>query len=239
MAATTPSGIYPDLTVEHIQGPNRLWAIPLLGIIAKAIILIPVMIWLTLVAIAWGVFTVVNSLVVLFSGRYWDPAYNLTLGLMRLSLKTFLYLVGLTDRYPGFGFAIDDPSIALDMAKPENPSRLWALPIVGGIAKVVILIPYFVYITVLQYASWIGVMVSSFWVLFAGRYPESVYELTRDYNRVAFAEGAYLTGLSDSYPSFRISMSHAGVKVVLIVIAVLLLFGNLFGGGAQQEPVLR
>lgn len=51
MATTTPSGIYPDLTVEHIQGPNRLWAIPLLGIIAKAIILIPVMIWLMLLGI--------------------------------------------------------------------------------------------------------------------------------------------------------------------------------------------
>lgn len=82
-------------------------------------------------------------------------------------------------------------------------------------------------------------MVSSFWVLFAGRYPVSVYELTRDYNRVGWAATAYFSGLSDSYPSFRIAMSHAGVKVVLIVIAALLLFGNMLGGGAQQEPVLR
>jgi uncharacterized protein DUF4389 len=239
MAASASSSVYPELQVEHIQDPNRLWAIPLLGITAKAIILIPVGIWLMLLSIAFWVFTVINSLVVVFTGRYWDPAYELTLGVMRLYLKAVLYGPGLTDRYPGFGFDISDPLISLDVGKPENPSRLWAIPILSGVAKYVILIPYLIYVYVLQYAAWIGVVVSSFWVLFAGRYPESVYELTRDSTRVLLAYLAYFSGLSDRYPSFRISMNHAGVKVVLIVIACLLLFGNLAGGGADQRTSFR
>lgn len=242
MATTAPAGVYPELNVEHIQDPNRLWAIPLLGFIAKYIILIPVLFWLGILGFAWGIFGVINSFVVLFSGRYWQPAYDLTMGMLRLYLKSWLYLAGLTDRYPGFGFGIDQftaPSISLEMELPENPSRLWALPFLSGFAKVVILIPYLIYVSVLYYAAWLGMIVSSFVVLFSGRYPESTYELTRDCNRVYAAAMAYFTGVSDKYPSFWISMNHAGVKVVLIVIGCLLLFGNAASGGGDTGTSMR
>jgi len=233
MAASSPAGVYPDLTVEHIQNPNRLWAIPVLGAVVKGIILIPVFVWLYLLSIAWGVLIVINSFVVLFSGHYWDPAYRLTLGFTRIYLRVMLYFTGLTDRYPGFGLANDDPAIALEIAKPESPNRLWAVPILGGLVKVVILIPYLVYLVVLQYAAGIGIVISSFWVLFMGRYPEAVYELTRDYIRVLLAEVVYITGLSDSYPSFRISMNHAGIKIALIVAVILLWFVPAISGAGN------
>ena len=94
--------VIPVLTVERIQSPNRMWAIPVLGILAKGIILIPVLLWLGLLAFAMGVLLFINSFVVLFSGQYWDPAYELVVQTTGLGLRTALFLFGLTDRYPGF-----------------------------------------------------------------------------------------------------------------------------------------
>src|SRR5688572_98132 len=95
-------GTYPLLSVRRIEQPNRLWAFPLLGIVVKSIILIPVFIWLYLVSIAAIIVLIINSFVVLFTGRYWDTAYTLGLGLMRLSTKVVFFMAGLTDRFPGF-----------------------------------------------------------------------------------------------------------------------------------------
>jgi len=226
--------IYPILSVTHIQNPNRLWAIPIFGILVKLILIIPVSIELFVLTIANFFITIANSFVVLFTGKYLDFAYVLNLGIMRLSTKLSLYIYGLTDKYPGFTFEIKDPLITLDMKKPEHPNRLFAIPLLGGIARIILLIPYFIYQSVLSYAVVVGVIISSFFVLFIGKYPEATYELVRDHMRVTLATNAYMTGFSDSYPSFWISMNHKTAKIILIIIGVLLFVANMFSSRSKN-----
>src|SRR4029453_10057708 len=95
-------GNYPLLSVHHIEDPNRFWAIPVVGIVAKGIILIPVGIWLYLLSLAVIVVSIINSLMVFFTGKYWGAAYGLGLGVLRLETKAWFFLMGLTNRYPGF-----------------------------------------------------------------------------------------------------------------------------------------
>ena len=228
MENTPPANLYPTLSVTHIQNPNRLWAVPIFGILVKLILIIPVGIELIVLYIANFFVTIANSFVVLFTGKYWDTAYTLNLGIMRLSTKLTLYIYGLTDKYPGFSFEIKDPLITLDMKKPENPNRLFAIPLLGGIARIILLIPYLIYQSVLNYAVGVGVIISSFPVLFTGKYPETTYEFARDYMRVVLASTAYMSGLSDSYPSFWISMNHKTAKILLIIAGVLLFIANMF-----------
>lgn len=218
--------LYPRLTILHLEGPNRLWAAPLLGALAKFVILIPVFIWIYILTIALLFFLAICSLVVFFTGAYWHPAYTFNLGLMRLMTKVGLFFYGLTDRYPGFGFGVEDPLISLDWEEPQSPNRLFAIPFLGYLARIVLAIPYLIYSSVIAYAAYIGVIVSSFPVLFVGRYPESTYELARDSVRVYLASYAYFTGLSDSYPSFWISMNHRTIKIILIIVGLLLLIGS-------------
>lgn len=226
MEKALPTNLYPTLSVTHIQNPNRLFAVPLLGILVKIILVIPVGIELIVLYIANFFITIANSFVVLFSGKYWDIAYSLNLGLMRLITKLYLYIYGLTDKYPGFDLTIQDPLITLDIKKPESPNRLFAIPLLGGLARIILLIPYFIYQSVLNYAVGVGVIISSFPVLFTGKYPKTTYEFARDFTRITLASTVYMSGLSDSYPSFWISMNHQAVKIILIIVGTLIFVTN-------------
>lgn len=220
---TYTEGIYPDLKAEVIQNPNRLFAIPLLGILIKVFLLIPVFIesfflsmWFLLVV------TLINPWVVLFTGRYWSHAYNFALGMLRLTTKISFYLSGLTNKYPWFSLSIND-KFTLDISRPENSKRLYAIPVLGGFIRIILLIPYVVFNQIVSQAAGIGVFFLA-WavVLFKGRYPEGIFELARDSNRVNMAFWAYFSGLSDRYPSFYISMTHDKIKLILLAISIIL-----------------
>jgi hypothetical protein len=235
---TVSPGTYPTLEAARIETPNRLWAVPILGMTVKSLLLIPVVIWLEVLLFVWGIVVLINSLAVLFTGSYMRSAYDLTLGVMRLNTKVSFYLAGLTDKYPGFGFSIDD-AYALDIAFPEQPGRAFAIPIFGGLIRGILLIPFAIYSYVIIYGALLAAVVASVPVLFVGKYPESIFELVRDAVRLEMAELAYGVGLSDSYPSFSISTSHGAVKGVFIAGGVVLLLLNVVvnalssGGGSR------
>ena len=215
---------YPSLSLEHIQDPNRLYAVPIVGILIKVVILIPVFVEFVFLGIVYFLVSIINSFFVIFTGTYWDSAYRFTLGFMRLTIKLYFFLYGLTNKYPGFDFTIND-RFTVDIEKPQSPNRIYAVPFIGWIARIVLLIPFFIWEVILQRASGIGVMASFFPVLFMGKYPESTFELARDYTRVQLASTSYMSGLSDTYPSFSISLNHKTIKIVLIILGV---FGNAY-----------
>lgn len=217
--------IYPQIDIQNIQHPNRFYGVPVLGGLVKIAMLIPVGIWIWLVSIAWTVVIFLNSFVVLFTGKYWKVAYELNVFLIKLSIKTVYFFLGITDKYPGFngetkGFKIDIPY-------PEHPNRFYAFPIIGGIVRLVGLIPFYLYTAAIGYGGYIGALAASFVVLFTGKYPEGFYEMTRDSVRLQQAMTMYMTGLSDKYPSWWISMNHKVLKIILIIIGALILLNSL------------
>lgn len=224
----TAPGNYPVLRVWPPEAPNRLWAFPVLGMVVKAIILIPVVIWIYLLILMVALASLLNSLNVLFSGQYWVPAYALGRGLLRLNSKVWLYAAGITDRYPGFGFNIaPEDRIGLDIPMPASPGRAFALPFLGGIVRGVLLIPFAVWESVIGYAAYLAVVVASIPVLFAGRYPVALMELVRDSLRLSLSYLSYGLGLSDSYPSFSISMRNPGVKWLFITLGILMVVAQV------------
>lgn len=227
---TYTEGIYPVLTAETIQNPSRLFAVPVLGFLIKVILSIPIF-FEVLFLLIWGLIVVslINPWVVLFTGRYWPHAYNFSLGMIRLITKVSFYFFGLTDKYPWFSFNIND-KFTLDIQKPENPKRLYAIPIIGGLIRTVLAIPYIIFEQIVSQAAGIGAYLLA-WavVLFKGRYPEGIFELARDSIRVNVASWAYFSGLSDRYPSFYISMTHDKIKLILLGISIILGVWNYSG----------
>lgn len=224
LISQNPQRFYPELKIDLIQNPNRLYAFPILGGIFKIIILIPIAIEVAFLSLFWLFVSIINSFVVLFAGKYWDFNYNFSLGLFRLFTKVSFYFNGLSNKYPGFSFSLTE--FTLDIKKPENPSRFYAIPIFGGLVRIILLIPYFIWTQVLSNASEIGTVASSIPVLFKGYYPESTYELNRDTTRVSLGNYSYMLGLSDTYPSFWVSFNHKTIKIILLVIGVILALGN-------------
>lgn len=227
------SNIYPHLTIVHIKNPKRLYAIPLLGFLYKMIILIPVFIETFFLGIAVIFTSIVNSFRVFFTGSYWNTNYKLILGVMKLKTKTNLFIWGLSNRYPGFELNTNS-DFTLSIEKPSKPSRNFAFPIFGGIARLIFLIPFFIFQSVIQSASNLGMIVSFIPVLFKGKYPESTFELLRDYTRINLSSISFVTGVSDKYPSFNISMHHKTIKIILIILGVLMLLFSRFGDSSEK-----
>lgn len=226
---TTSENFYPTIHIDRIQDPGRFFSIPIIGGFIKLILLIPVFIELGILYMINWIFQVINALIVLFSGNYWNFAYRYNAGLMRLSLKLNFYLFGLTNKYPGFNFEIND-IYAVDIPYPEHPNRLFAVPLIGILIRSVLMIPFIIYQVFISQAAAIGAFIFS-WplVLFKKQYPESTFELVRDQTRLALSYTMYLTGLSDKYPSFKISMNHKKMKMLLIgisLIYILFSFGS-------------
>jgi hypothetical protein len=212
--------MYPELTLEHIRNPNRLWAIPIVGGTIKAIILIPIFLEMIILGLIYGIVSVINSFVVLFTGKYWQTAYDYILGMVRWMAKVWFYWLGVTNKYPGFDFAIGD-EFSLDIDMPDRPSRLLAVPILGGGIRYILTIPYAIWLLIVEYAAMIGALIATIPVLFKGQYPESVYEIVRDFTRLYTASISYYSGFADEYPSFAISWNHRGIKITLIILGVL------------------
>lgn len=233
---TYTDGIYPLLKAETIQNPNRFFAFPLIGILIKIIILIPVLIEIWFIAIWWFIVVfLMNPLAVLFTGQYWQHAYQVTLVLLKLQTKVSFYMFGLTDKYPGFSPDIND-NFNFDLAMPASSNRWFAIPFFGGIARIILLIPYSVFASIISTAASLGVVFLA-WavVLFKGKYPEGLFELYRDATRVALAQSVYIAGISDKYPSFYISMAHDKIKLILIAIAVIFQGWNFTTNFTEKE----
>lgn len=233
---TMPDTIYPQISATHIKNPNRLYAFPLLGFVLKGIMLIPQIIEMVFLGIAaLFIVLVINPFVILFTGTYWDVAYQLNVGIIKLSMKMELFFYGLTNKYPGFDFTMHD-DFTVDIKKPTKPSRFLNFPLFGLLIKIVLLIPFIIYEGIMRNAAFWGVFGASFLAFFKGRFPESSYELARDSIRLNISQGMYLSALSDTYPSFWISMNHQTVKIILIILGTLTWLGNGVSGATPVTP---
>jgi len=223
MVDTVPQNnrMYPFVSVSRIKNPSRLYAIPFIGFMIKIIMLIPVVVEVFCLGIAAIVILLINSFIVLFTGKYWKVAYDLNLALLRMSVKINFFIVGITNTYPGFSLTIED-DFSVEIPYNKTPNRFFAIPILGGLARIILLIPYIIYQSLINNASNVAFFVSWIPVLFTGIFPESSFEIMRDNVRLGQATTAYFMGLSDTYPSFWISMHHKKIKIVFIILGIVL-----------------
>ena len=226
--------LYPHLKIDHIKNPSRAYAIPLLGFIIKAFMVIPVAIELGFLKMAQFFFSILNACNIFFRGRYWKAAYALNLGIMQLESNVALFMWGLTDVYPGFSLKTTNYEMDIDFNK--TPNRILATPFVGLLFRLVLMIPYLIYRQVIATAAFLAIFVSWTVVLFTGRYPESTYEIARDSVRVDQATTMYFLGMSDTYPSFWISFNHKAIKILLLVLSALFTLWSWAGGWGPHFP---
>lgn len=212
--------IYPQIRIAHNTHPNRWYAIPLLGYLYKVILIIPVAIELWVLSTGVFFFSIVNACNIFFRGRYWKMAYDLNLGVMRLGTNIAFYLWGLTDTYPGF--SLKTTNYDLDMAFNKTPNRVLATPLLGVIFRMVLLVPYSIYRQVVSLAAVLAVGIGWIWVLFDNKYPETIYEIARDSIRIDQAINMYTLGMSDTYPSWWLSMNHKVLKILLLAAGAML-----------------
>jgi len=220
--STTPGGdggpVLPAMGAAHpvqleggLDEPLSRWLS-----LVKGILLIPHLIVLAFLWIAFCVVTVVAFFAVVVTGRYPRPIFEFNVGVLRWTWRVAFYGGGAlaTDRYPPFTLAPADYPAVLDIPYPEHLSR--------GLVLVkwwLLAIPHYVILAVfLGWSDWTAdeaalrfpglltvlVVIAALWLLVTRRYPRDILDLVVGIARWTVRVVAYAALMRDEYPPFRL-----------------------------------
>lgn len=189
--------------------------------LVKWILVIPHLIVLAFLWMAFVVTTFVAGIAILFTGRYPEGIWRFNLGVLRWGWRVSYYAgaggIG-TDQYPPFSLGREPqyPAV-LDIAYPEHLSRGLVL------VKWLLAIPHYVIVALIAGGifGWTGdgwqvemfggggllgvlTVVAGAILLFTGRYPRSLFDLIVGLNRWVYRVVAYAALMTDRYPPFRL-----------------------------------
>jgi hypothetical protein len=194
--------------------------------LVKWLLLIPHLVVLIFLWIAFAAVTVIAFFAILFTGRYPRSLFDFNVGVMRWSWRVnhYGYWALGTDRYPPFTLAeVPDYPAHLAVAYPEQLSR-------GLIfVKWLLAIPHLIVLAIFVGGGvWLGtragdtndgwdngfnagwslvgllVLIAAIVLLFSGRYPKPLYDFVMGMDRWALRVGAYVALMTDRYPPFRL-----------------------------------
>jgi hypothetical protein len=204
------TGTYPVRVEARLDEPLSRWLW-----LVKWFLAIPHLVVLVLLWIAFIVLTIVAGVMILFTGRYPRPVFDVNVGILRWSWRVQYYgfrVLG-TDRYPPFRLE-SDPSYPADLAVayPERLSR--------GLVLVkwwLLAIPHYLVIGVFTgtqgpegpLALGVGLItvlavIAVVTLMFTRRYPPALFDLLMGLNRWVYRVVAYAALMRDEYPPFRL-----------------------------------
>ena len=196
-------------------GSRWLWLV-------KWLLVLPHVIVLTVLWMAFAVISIVAFVAILVTGRYPRSLFEFNAGVLRWSWRVAYYAYGAlgTDRYPPFTLAeVPDYPAHFEVDYPEHLSR--------GLVLVkwwLLALPHYVVVGLLVgTGSWAArddgrwrdtgsqgglisllVLVAAVVLAVTGTYPRSLYDLVLGLNRWVLRVAAYAALMTDVYPPFRL-----------------------------------
>jgi hypothetical protein len=215
----TPSSPYPLRLDGELDPPLSRWLW-----LVKWLLVIPHVIVLAFLWIAFMVLWLVAFVAILITGRYPRAIFDFNLGVLRWTWRVGFYAYSAigTDRYPPFTLAdVPDYPARLEVEYPESLSR--------GLALVkwwLLALPQYLIVGVFAGGAWAGfnatndhvswtsgggligllVCIAGIVLLFTGSYPRTIFDFVMGMNRWVYRVGAYAALMTDAYPPFRLDM---------------------------------
>jgi hypothetical protein len=192
--------------------------------LVKWLLVIPHVVVLVFLWIAFVLLTIVAFFAILITRRYPRGIFDFNVGVLRWSWRVGFYSYGAlgTDRYPPFTLAeVPDYPTRLDVAYPPGLSR--------GLVLVkcwLLALPQYLIVGIFAGGAWAGwnmanhsgdwssgggligllVLIAGVMLLFAGRYPTPIFDFVMGMNRWCYRVVAYAALMTDQYPPFRLDM---------------------------------
>jgi hypothetical protein len=185
--------------------------------LVKLLLLVPHIIALLFLWVAFAVLTVIALIAIIFTGRYPRGIFDFNLGVMRWTWRVgfYGYSVGGTDAYPPFTLGpVPEYPATLTVDHPEQLSR--------GLALVkwwLLAIPHYIVIAIFLGGGFgstdmdntsnpslifILVLIALIGLLFTRNYIRSIFDLVMGLNRWVLRVVAYAALMTDAYPPFRL-----------------------------------
>src|SRR5215212_8469610 len=204
--------LYPLRVEGELDGHVSRWLW-----LVKWVLMIPHVIVLVFLWIAFVVLTVVAFFAILVTGGYPRTIFDFNVGVLRWSWRVgfYSYSALATDRYPPF--TLDDV--------PDYPARLnveYPQALSRGLALVkwwLLALPHYLIVAVFVGGAWAGfnaandgwawtsgvgligllVLIAGVVLLFTGRYPKPIFDFLMGMSRWVYRVAAYATLMTDAY----------------------------------------
>ncbi len=178
--------------------------------LVKWLLVVPHLVVLVFLWIAFPVLTLVAGVAILFTGRYPRRIFDVNVGILRWSWRVGYYATSVlgTDRYPPFTLAaVPEYPASLEIAYPEHLNR-WLVLVKWWLLA----LPHYIVLAAVSGGDtgWGAgllatlVLIAAIALLFTGRYPQGLFDLVLGLHRWMFRLVAYVALMTDVYPPFRL-----------------------------------
>jgi hypothetical protein len=200
--ATSTTGGYPlRLILDPAKtSMNRLWGIPLLGILARGILAIPAFVILAVLGFLTYFVTFVSWIPVLFTGRQAGWIYAVIGSYLDWAWRTTTYVYLLVGGHPLSG----DFGARVELDRTQHFNQLWGIPVIGLLIRWFVLIPHFIVLGILGIVAGFLLLVSWIPVLAYGRQADVIVRLMGGFYRWYLRVVAYLLLVASPYPPFSL-----------------------------------
>ena len=192
IAENAPEG-YPVRVDVPYQEEYARW-LPLI----KWLLVIPHLIILYFLNIAWQVITFLAIFIILFTEKYPEGLFNFSVGFRRWQLNAYSYALLLRDEYPPFSWDPGQYPAVLEVDYPEKLNRF--LPLI----KWLLIIPHLIVLTVLAVVMVVLVIIALFAILFTRKFPRGMFDFVVGWLRWNERATAYFALFTDKYPPFSL-----------------------------------
>jgi hypothetical protein len=162
----------------------------------KWLLVIPHLVILYFLQLAFGVVTFIAFFAILFTTRYPEGLFKFAVGVRRWSFNISAYIFLLRDEYPPFSFDAGQYPAVYDVNYPQQLNRF--LPLV----KWLLVIPHAIIVAFLGLAAVLVTFVAFFAILFTGKYPQGMFDFVVGTLRWNERMNAYTYLFTDAYPPF-------------------------------------
>ena len=165
------------------------------------VLVIPLHLWLMVLAFGAGVVSLAGWFVIMFTGRLPQSFGDYLVAVLRYQWRVEAFLFGLTTGYPGFHIDAgyidpgDYPAV-LYSARPVTRQRLTVA------FRVILVIPQLVVLYFVNLAAFVVLVIGWFAVLVGGRWPPGLQSFVTGWMRWTFRVNGYWYLIVDEYPPF-------------------------------------